>query len=255
MEETTGDLLGGHITATGQWMQTSDDARAYDGKCAIRDADLAKLKDVADVSRDSKLRGKLSADATLSGIMLKGQSTHDALRGLRASGEAEIVQGEFFHLPVLREIFQSVRLKQAATVGDGAAVFEIADGVVTLRDAGISAPVLGLQGGGKVSFEGTIDANVVAAPLADWRDKLKETKIPIVSNVAGEIAGAVQKLLNTATGTLLYEFRVSGNVSEKVNIETVPTPVLTDAAALVFGKMLNPRRGEHPLDWFHREQH
>src|SRR5262249_30211721 len=142
----------------------------------------------------------------------------------------------------------------AATVGDAATVFDVADEQILLRDAAVSAPILGLQGGGDVGLNGSLDLHVVAAPLADWRDRLRDTKIPIVSNVAGEIAGAVQKLLNTATGTLLYEFRVSGNLHEKAIIDTVPAPVLTDTAATVFGRMLNPQHGQRPLDWFDNGQ-
>ena len=73
-------------------------------------------------------------------------------------------------------------------------------------------------------------------------------------DVAGEVAGAVQKLLNSATGTLLYEFRVTGNVRDKLEIVTVPTPALTDTAAMVFGRMLHPRKDQRPLDWFRRDQ-
>jgi len=93
-----------------------------------------------------------------------------------------------------------------------------------------------------------LNLDVVVAPLADWRDKLKETRIPILSDAVGEVAGAIQKLLNTATSTLLYEFRVGGDLKD-VKVTTVPAPVLTDAAATIFGKMLNPKKGERPLDW------
>ena len=124
---------------------------------------------------------------------------------------------------------------------------------MTLTDAGVSAPVLGLQGKGKLALNGTIDANVVAAPLADWKEKLQHTKIPIVSDVAGEVAGAVQNLLKTATGTLLYNFEITGNVKGDINVATIPTPALTNGAALVFGRMLSPRRDQRPLDWFRRD--
>jgi hypothetical protein len=98
-----------------------------------------------------------------------------------------------------------------------------------------------------------LDLDVVAAPLADWRDKLKDTRIPIISGITSEVAGGIQKLLNTATGALLYEFRVGGDLKD-VKVTAVPTPVLTDAAALVFGKMLNARKDERPLEWIKKEE-
>ena len=95
---------------------------------------------------------------------------------------------------------------------------------------------------------------MVAAPLADWRDKLMETKIPIFSDVAGVVAGGLQKLLNSATGALLYEFRIEGTVKQP-SVTTVPTPALTDAAAYVFGRMLEPpKQASRPRDWLRRPQ-
>jgi hypothetical protein len=113
---------------------------------------------------------------------------------------------------------------------------------------------VGLQGGGTIDFSGDLDLRVVAAPLADWRESLKETKIPIVSDVVGGAAGILQKALNKATETFLYEFRVGGSV-KKPQVIAVPTPALTDAAAFVFGKMLAPpQKDQRPLDLIRREQ-
>ena len=41
---------------------------------------------------------------------------------------------------------------------------------------------------------------------------------------------------------------------EKVETVPVPAPVLTQTGALVFGRMLNEPPGQHPLDWFRRDQ-
>src|SRR5205814_357600 len=81
----------------------------------------------------------------------------------------------------------------------------------------------------------------LAAPLSDWRENMKRTNIPILSDVAGEIAGGVQKFVNAATRRLFYEFRASGTLSDP-SIKAVPAPILTDNAALIFGKMLKDAR-------------
>ena len=44
-------------------------------------------------------------------------------------------------------------------------------------------------------------------------------------------------MLNVATRGLLYEFRVGGKVADP-QIKAVPTPVLSEARALIFGRML-----------------
>jgi hypothetical protein len=66
---------------------------------------------------------------------------------------------------------------------------------------------------------------------------VKQSNVPILSDVAGEVFGAVQRLVNTATGALLYEFRVTGTAGER-HVATVPVPVLTEPAAVLFGRML-----------------
>ena len=58
----------------------------------------------------------------------------------------------------------------------------------------------------------------------------------------GERAG----LYDTATGTLLYEFRVTGKAGEQLNVETVPTPVLTDRNDV--GRMVMPGLKPCPFD-------
>ena len=67
--------------------------------------------------------------------------------------------------------------------------------------------------------------------------RIKEGAIPIISDVAGEVAGGIQKMINAASKTLLYEFRVTGT-TKKPKIETVPAPALTDGVAKVFGAMM-----------------
>jgi hypothetical protein len=125
----------------------------------------------------------------------------------------------------------------ALTVGQAAGHFHVHDQKVELTDAALSAPVLGVQGAGKVTFDGNLDLRVVAAPLADWKDQMKRTRIPIVSDIAGEVLGALQNMVNTATQTLLYEFHVTGTTREP-KIETIPTPVLTEGVAKIFGAMI-----------------
>ena len=114
---------------------------------------------------------------------------------------------------------------------------------ILLRSAAVSSPALGVQGSGTIGRDKRLDLDVVAAPLGDWRDKLKQTNVPLLNDVAGEVAGAVQKLVNTATSQLLYEFRITGTTSHP-QVTPVPVPALSDAVALLFGRMM---RGEGKL--------
>jgi hypothetical protein len=244
------EVLGGKMQVTGLYRRGEDGVAKYDGEAHFQNVDLARLEDKVRQERAAKpLEGRLFAEVVFDGAVTKGAPAAENLRHLHAQGEFEVIDGHLFKMPVLKEIARDLHeLKEAAVAGSAAAVFDIDKGIAHLRDVAISSPVVGLQGGGKIAFDGPLELNVVAAPLADWRDKLKETKIPIVSDVAGEVAGGIQKLLNSATGALLYEFRIGGTV-QNVTVTTVPTPVLTDTAAHVFGKMLSPEKSVRPRDW------
>jgi len=67
--------------------------------------------------------------------------------------------------------------------------------------------------------------------------------LPVVSDVAGEVVGAIQQFLNAATSQLLYQFRVEGTIRQP-KIIAVPAPVLTDSAAKLFESMLRGSKSE-----------
>jgi hypothetical protein len=233
-----GSVLGGTLTGEGQVVPGKGKDLLYEGSAWIRDLDLKSLAWF--VSTQEKKASRLSGKGNLN-IRFQGTGPSDqrtALDNFLARGHFEALQGDFWSVPVIDEISGSTKVKNnALTAGQAAAVFEIHDQVVELKQAAISAPVLGVQGTGKITFAGQINVVAVAAPLADWKDQLKRTKIPIISDVAGELAGGIQKIINTASQTLLYEFKVTGKAS-KPKIETVPAPVVTEGVARLFGSML-----------------
>jgi hypothetical protein len=251
------DVLGGQLQAGGHWVRgdvTTSDVTTYDGDMILRDLDLEALEQrLTDERPDKPLKGRVRGRMSFSGALPREAPAQEKLKTIRAEGEVEVVDGSLFHIPVLNAIAKNIGLKQAATAGEAAVVFDIEQGQVRLRDAAVNSPVLGLQGGGAIGLDGSLNLNVVAAPLADWRDKLRETRIPLVSNVVGDIAGRIQKMLNKATGALLYQFRIEGSVKD-VKVVAVPTPVLSDAAAFVFEKMLTaPKKQQRPLDLLEKE--
>jgi hypothetical protein len=254
VERAQAEVLGGSVQMSGAWRNDAPDADSslYQGEATFRDVDLNKLEEqLRDDPPRRPMQGRLFIEGSFGGVVKRHAAAADDLKALQSGGQFEVVQGSLFQLPVLKHVSGEIKgLKQAATVGDAAARFQIEDGEVNLSEVAINSPVLGLQGGGTVGLleHNPLNLEVVAAPLADWRDKLKETRIPLISNAVGEIAGGIQKLLNTATGTLLYQFRIGGDLKD-VKVSTVPAPALTDTAALVFGRMLNARKDERPLNW------
>jgi hypothetical protein len=53
--------------------------------------------------------------------------------------------------------------------------------------------------------------------------------------------------MNAATSTLLYEFRIGGTF-DAPDVKAVPAPVLSDAGALLFGRMATREQGARDAD-------
>ena len=238
--------FGGQLNATGAIKPGK--VLTYQGQGGLVGGDLHQLA-IALATKDHeplKMSGKAYLRVLVSGT--EGRADRTLADNIRAKGEFEILEGNFWEVPVIKDIIGGVQVaREALTAGQAAGTFEIFDQKVELTNAAVSAPVLGLQGSGSVRFDGQLDLRVVGAPLADWKDKLKRTGIPLVSDAIGAIAGGVQKFLNSATSTLIYEFRIGGTVA-KPQISTVPAPFLSDSAATIFGKMLAPAKEEHLID-------
>jgi hypothetical protein len=228
--------LGGELVADGK--VALGKPVAFEGNVYMRDLDLkAVAKAMAD---NGKPPMKLSGKGTVKGTFTAA-SAHEQYKAedlIRASGVFEVVEGDFWQIPVMGEVVQGTKTKSdALTVGQAAGRFEIKDRRVDLKRIAVSAPALGIQGDGWVGFDKKLELKAVAAPLADWKDQMKRTKIPIISDVAGEVLGALQAMVNGASKTLLYEFKITGTTKEP-KVETVPAPVLTEGVAKLFGAMI-----------------
>jgi hypothetical protein len=234
--------LGGAGTAQGQVTPGKGKEIAYVAQVWLRNIDLKSLGELTSIhkgKKPSRLSGNGNANARIQGS--GPDELHTAADNFEATGRFEVLQGDFWSLPTLDEIAKGAKVENnALTVGQAAGHFHIHDQKVELTDAALSSPILGVQGSGSVMFDGRLNLRVVAAPLADWKDQMKRTRIPVVSDLAGEVLGGLQKMVNSATKTLLYEFRITGSVRDP-KIDTVPAPVLTEGLAKIFGKMI---RGE-----------
>jgi hypothetical protein len=132
--------------------------------------------------------------------------------------------------------------RKALTIGSAAALFRIANDRIELEDAAVSAPVFGVQGSGTIGFDGQLDLHVVAAPLADWKQKMSG-----LGTGFADFAGNVQKMLNKTTSKVLYEFVLSGPASDP-HLQTVATPILREKAARALKSMMQPSENQRPID-------
>ncbi len=158
---------------------------------------------------------------------------------LGADGSLQIDNGNLWALPALQSLSNHTRVaREALTAGEAAAIFSIANRTIYFKHAAVYSPALGLQGSGTETFAGMLDLDIIAAPLGDWKQKLAETNIPILSSVLSKAAGSIEKFVGSATSELLYHFHITGSRDDP-EIQTVPVPILTDSVANLFGKMLH----------------
>lgn len=228
--------LGGTAWASGQIGPAQMDQHRpflYRGRAELRHLDLSELARILPMGNTGKARlsGFGSASLGISGV--GGPTQREALDSFVADGEVEIVRGDFWSVPPVQGVARQVKHTEQLGTGDAAAVIHVARRVIELQNAAVNSPVLGLQGIGKIGFDKSLDLIVVAAPLGDWRDKMKQAGIPLV----GDVLGPVQQMLNTAQGALLYQFKVTGTTTQPVET-LVPAPIITQPIALLFGQML-----------------
>jgi hypothetical protein len=134
-------------------------------------------------------------------------------------------------------------IKKEPGVCDAAAVFHIANRVITLDQAAVNSPALGIQGTGTITFDKQLDLQVVATAIGDLKAAIKRSAPNVVGDVAGDIVGAVQGALRSATGTLLYQYRITGPAMHPQK-QFIAAPVLSDAGALLFGRMAEQKKGQ-----------
>jgi hypothetical protein len=249
-----GQVFGGTVALKGD--VSLRDPMRYQAELAVTRADLAQATTALGLVRaDGRPRfagrastrvqahGELPPRASAGGTTNPSEIL-DVLARMRARGTLRIEDGDLWSGHVLSGIVRQVKIAHdALTAGEAAAVFELQDGILHMHEAAISSTALGLHGSGTVGLDGALDLNVIAAPLGDWRRRIQDTGIPIVGDVVGHLAGAIQNIVNQATSELLYQFRVRGNVSEP-QVTAVPAPLLTGHAARLFGMMLHGTRAD-----------
>jgi hypothetical protein len=231
----SGDLFGGTISGSGN--VGVNKPNPFQANVTLHNVDLQKaaVNFIVPDSGPQKLSG--IADAALNGT-----GTVDDLNSINGHGEVKVTDGQLWQIKLLDGMVSRTKIaRNALTPGDAAAVFDVADKQVQISAAAINSPALGFQGNGTVGFDGQLDLNVIVAPLGDWQAQMKKTGIPIISGIASNLAGGIQKFLASATSNLLYQFHVTGSASEP-KVEAVPAPFLSDHSAEIFANMMKKKQ-------------
>ena len=224
----SGDFYGGTIAGFGA-IRTNWPAK-FDFAGNIQNADMRAF--VRDWTSADEVPSQVSGRA-FANFQIGWTSSHAGKRAidlLTSEGTFEVVDGDFYDLPVVSKIAALISLnlnKDAGRVGQAAAKFKIKQREMYFQPIAISSPALGLHGEGKMSFDGQLDFKAVAAPLADWKQQMQKTKIPLIDSVGAELVGGIQKILDSTTGKLLYQFKITGTRGKPV-VTSQPAPILTE---------------------------
>jgi len=228
--------LGGRAWASGQIAPGQVDEKRpflYRGRAELRHIDLSELGKLLAMKDSGRVKFSGFGACSLDIAGVGGPTGKAALDSFTADGEVQVIRGDFGSLPAVQDVAQNVKRTNQLGTGDAAAVVRVANRVINIQNAAVNSSLLGIQGIGTIGFDKSLDLTLVAAPLGDWRDKMRQAGIPVV----GDVLGAVQQLFNTAQGVLLYQFKVTGTTSKPV-VNLVPAPALTQPLALLFGQML-----------------
>ena len=216
------DVLTGKLATSGR-IELAGDVPTYTGRVRVRRVDLNQLAEffVDPGEPPITVSGELSSDFTVSGRSFD----EDAALRRAASGRcARDRPGRSVPRAGARDGRRAVHLGSAGRVGEAATAFKIANRRIHLTDAAVGAPAIGVRGSGDIAFDGSLDLELIATGLNDWEKHIRQDDNP-VANVAGAIAGTVQKGLNTVTKELLYRMKVDGTVDKPV-VRVVAAPVL-----------------------------
>lgn len=219
----------------------------YQGNLGLYNIDLAKLSADFDLREGTRgpVRGKGFLKTRVAGAGRNGAIP--PMNSLTAAGEFEVIDGNFGTLTTVRAAADKVAKPDDPLDGQAAGVFSIKDRVVTLKRAAIGNPTFGLQGSGTITFDKRLNLHVVAAPLGDWGDALRQSNIPIIDGIASNIAGAIQQVFNGAQRVFLWDIRIEGTTSAP-KVQTTPAPVITEPVAALFSQMLGGKKDQHLID-------
>jgi hypothetical protein len=241
VEKLNASLLEGSCSATGNVKFAA--GFPYAAKLECRDVDLKELAGYLGQPGDqpTRLSGRAMLTADVSGVI--PPSGTPAYQGLSGSGEFEIRHGDFWEIPVMKSIAGAFS-KDSLTVGEAAGQFVIGDHKIHFNRAVANSPLLGVEGSGDLGFDQTLNFKGVADPFGSWGERVGAPG-PLAT-----ILGTVQRTINVATSTALYQIVVTGTTSAP-KTTAVPAPVVTHGVQ----SLLSKARNQNPVGGLLAEMH
>jgi hypothetical protein len=229
-------VLGGALSATA----TIDPRQpiSFSTDIVLEDFDLAQVVKVLPVEGVTGVEMSGNGNASIS---LRSDSPN--LDSMRGSGEIELLNARLWQGRVLAYVVKEIKLaEELLNTSESAAVFTIGEGRLNVKSVALSSAALGVHGSGSVGLDGSLDLRLTAVPMGDLEARFKQLRIPIVGDAIAMTVGGMEKVVNLAAERLLYEFHVTGKMSDP-KVAPIAAPILTEAAAEFFGRILHKREG------------
>ena len=189
----------------------------------------AQLNDVARAlskagDKPAPMAGRANLKLRLAGLL--PDDGRSALESLHGAGDIEVKNGDFWKVPVMKEIADNSNVRTAMTVGEAAAVFTVGHRAVHLSHAAVSAPALGVEGHGDVAFNGQLKIDCITTVLGNWGEKFDVGD----DGTVGRAVDQLQRTLNGVTQAAVMNIHVSGSPNHPA-IDAIPVPFLAAPTA------------------------
>ncbi len=223
LNPTTITGLGGTTYVDGWYHLPTEQAAA---NLKVESLSLASLKTLAQPREDQEFKGRLNSNVTV-------RMTGTDLSTFTAYGTARVNDGAFARVPVLADLANFLRMGQGLFTAESAyARFRVEDQTINLERVAASTNALRVRGEGSITFDENLDLRLYVIGNGDWGKGVKNTGIPIISDVGGLLAGGAQKVVTGVT-TQFTTVRVRGTIDDP-KITPDPAPAITDRVKKLF---------------------
>lgn len=215
--------LGGRTTFDG-WYHVP--TRLAELKAGVENLSLASLRTFLIPAEDRQLEGRLHA-------RFSARITGTDPGTLIAYGGARVSDGVFARVPVLSNLASFLRVGEGLFVARSAYTrFRIQDQVVHLERISTSTNAIRVRGDGRIGFDRSLDLRLYVVGSGDWAQGVRQTGIPLISDVGGLLAGSAQRVVSGVTSQFTT-VRVRGTLDDP-RITPDPAPVITDPIRRLF---------------------
>ncbi len=215
--------LGGSIFTKGNF---DTDTGFLNLQSKLTTIDLDPIHGFCIPERKGDVKGHVSGDIYLEAVDFKSAT-------LKGNGAVHLREGKFGRVPILASISKTIGIGQQLFIAESAdARFAIESEKCKIERLSIRTKAFKIVGDGTIGFDETVDLNLYAGASGDWGKGIRDTNVPILSEIGGLIGSGTQKVVNGVTGQI-SAMHVTGTFDQP-KVRPNPAPMLTDPIKKLF---------------------